>query len=125
EEPIGAQSPASDEVERVDVAGPGFLNVFLSPSWCAGALREILDAGASSGRGDTSRGRRVRLEFVSANPTGPLVIVNARAAAVGDSLARLLRAQGATVTTEYYINDAGTQFEKLALSLEARVREAF
>jgi arginyl-tRNA synthetase len=66
----------------------------------------------------------VRLEFVSANPTGPLVIVNARAAAVGDSLARVLRAQGAQVTTEYYVNDAGTQFEALARSFEARIRQA-
>jgi arginyl-tRNA synthetase len=67
----------------------------------------------------------VRLEFVSANPTGPLVIVNARAAAVGDSLARLLRAQGAAVTTEYYVNDAGNQFEALARSFEARVAQEF
>jgi arginyl-tRNA synthetase len=66
----------------------------------------------------------VRLEFVSANPTGPLVIVNARAAAIGDSLARLLRAQGASVITEYYVNDAGNQFEALARSFEARVRQA-
>src|SRR2546426_4477171 len=116
--------PSLREVERVDVAGPGFLNVFLSPAWCAGALGEILEAGDAYGRGESERGRRVRLEFVSANPTGPLVIVSARAAAIGDSLARLLRAQGAQVTTEYYVNDAGNQFDKLALSLEARVRQA-
>src|SRR5206468_2638320 len=116
--------PSLREVERVDVAGPGFLNVFLSPAWCTGALGEILEAGDAYGRGESERGRRVRLEFVSANPTGPLVIVSARAAAIGDSLARLLRAQGAQVTTEYYVNDAGTQFEALARSLEARVRQA-
>ena len=86
--------PSLREVERLDVAGPGFLNVFLSPAWCTGALGEILEAGDAYGRGEGERGRRVRLEFVSANPTGPLVIVSARAAAVGDSLARLLRAQG-------------------------------
>jgi arginyl-tRNA synthetase len=116
--------PRLEEVGRLEVAGPGFLNVFLSPAWTAGALREILDAGARYGHGTRQAGTRVRLEFVSANPTGPLVIVNARAAAVGDALARLLRAQGAGVTTEYYINDAGRQFERLALSLEARVRQA-
>lgn len=116
--------PAIPEVERVEVAGPGFLNVFLARDWCATAVRHVLDAGDSYGRGDGQRGRRVRLEFVSANPTGPLVIVNARAAAVGDSLARLLRSQGAQVATEYYVNDAGNQFEALAGSFEARVRQA-
>jgi arginyl-tRNA synthetase len=115
--------PRLPEVERVEIAGPGFLNVFLSSAWCAEALREILAAGADYGRGTGERGRRLRLEFVSANPTGPLVIVNARAAAIGDALARLLRSQGAAVTTEYYVNDAGTQFEALAGSFEARVRE--
>jgi arginyl-tRNA synthetase len=117
--------PRLDEVARLEVAGPGFLNVFLSPTWTAQALREILAAGARYGEGAQRAGQRVRLEFVSANPTGPLVIVNARAAAVGDSLARLLRAQGATVTTEYYVNDAGTQFEALARSFEARVTQEF
>src|SRR6266850_70909 len=115
--------PALDEVERLEVAGPGFLNVFLSPAWCARALREILAAGPAYGRAETPAGGRVRLEFVSANPTGPLVIVNARAAAVGDSLARLLRSQGVQVTTEFYVNDAGNQFEALARSLEVRVRQ--
>lgn len=115
--------PAMPEVERVEVAGPGFLNVFLSPRWCAGALADILAAGAAYGRGRACAGQRVRLEFVSANPTGPLVIVNARAAAVGDALARMLRAQGADVTTEYYVNDAGNQFEALARSFAARVAQ--
>jgi arginyl-tRNA synthetase len=115
--------PPMPEVERVEIAGPGFLNVFLSPAWCASSLRDVLAAGEGYGHGTSEAGRRVRLEFVSANPTGPLVIVNARAAAVGDSLARLLRAQGGHVTTEYYVNDAGTQFEALARSFEARVRQ--
>jgi arginyl-tRNA synthetase len=117
--------PPMDEVERLEVAGPGFINVFLTPAWCAGALREILAAGAEYGRGESQAGQRVRLEFVSANPTGPLVIVNARAAAVGDALARLLRSQGAAVTTEFYVNDAGNQFEAVARSFEARVKQAF
>jgi arginyl-tRNA synthetase len=115
---------AGAAVERVEVAGPGFLNVFLSPAWCAAALREVLAAGRDYGRGGALAGQRVRIEFVSANPTGPLVIVNARAAAVGDALARLLRAQGAHVLTEYYVNDAGNQFEALGRSLEARLRQA-
>ncbi|MGH7307512.1 MAG: arginine--tRNA ligase [Candidatus Rokuibacteriota bacterium] len=116
--------PAMPEVDRLEVAGPGFINVVLSSAWYTSALRELLVTGESYGRGSTLRGRRIRLEFVSANPTGPLVIVNARAAAIGDALARLLRGQGARVTTEYYINDAGSQFEALARSFEARVRQA-
>jgi arginyl-tRNA synthetase len=115
--------PPRPEVERLEVAGPGFLNVVLSPAWCATMLREVLAAGPAWGQGQSLQGQRIRLEFVSANPTGPLVIVNARAAAIGDALARLLRAQGAQVISEYYINDAGTQFEALARSLEARVRQ--
>jgi arginyl-tRNA synthetase len=116
--------PPMPEVERVEAAGPGFLNVFLRREWCVGALRDLLGEGARYGHGDALGGQRVRLEFVSANPTGPLVIVNARAAAIGDAIARLLRAQGARVTTEYYVNDAGSQFEALARSFEARVRQA-
>ncbi len=121
---IVQQFPAMPEVSRLEVAGPGFLNVFLDPAWCARALGPILEAGEAYGRSREQAGTRVRLEFVSANPTGPLVIVNARAAAVGDALARMLRAQGADVTTEYYVNDAGNQFEALARSFEARVRQA-
>jgi len=117
--------PPMAEVERLEVAGPGFINVFLAPVWCAGALREILGAASEYGRGESHAGQRIRLEFVSANPTGPLVIVNARAAAIGDALARLLRSQGARVTTEFYVNDAGSQFEALARSFEARVRQEF
>jgi arginyl-tRNA synthetase len=115
--------PALPEVSRVEVAGPGFLNVFLSPHWCARQIARILNEGTAYGRGHSHRGERIRVEFVSANPTGPLVIVNARAAAIGDALVRLLRQRGATVTAEYYINDAGTQAEALARSFRARVRE--
>src|SRR5919106_1033535 len=123
-EAIVRHFPALPEVERLEIAGPGFLNVFLSPAWCARALGDILADGERYGRGEELAGQRVRLEFVSANPTGPLVIVNARAAAVGDALARLLRARGAQVTTEFYVNDAGNQFMALARSFEARVRQA-
>jgi arginyl-tRNA synthetase len=123
-EAIVRHFPPMPEVARLEIAGPGFVNAFLEPAWCAQALREILAAGARYGRGDELAGRHIRLEFVSANPTGPLVIVNARAAAVGDALARLLRARAATVTTEFYVNDAGNQFLALARSFEARVRQA-
>ena len=123
-EAIVRHFPPMPEVDRLEIAGPGFVNVFLAPAWCALALREILAAGADSGRSGERAGERVRIEFVSANPTGPLVIVNARAAAIGDALARLLRARGAAVTTEFYVNDAGNQFEALARSFEVRVRQA-
>jgi arginyl-tRNA synthetase len=123
-EAIVKHFPPRPEVERLEVAGPGFLNVFLAPAWCAGALGSILQEGAAYGCGDDQAGQRIRLEFVSANPTGPLVIVNARAAAIGDALARVLRARGARVTTEFYVNDAGNQFEALARSFEARLRQA-
>ena len=123
-EAIVRHFPAMPEVDRLEIAGPGFVNVFLASGWVARALGGILDTGERYGRGDELAGQRVRLEFVSANPTGPLVIVNARAAAIGDSLARLLRARGARVVTEFYVNDAGTQFEALARSFEARVHQA-
>src|SRR5881397_2514531 len=115
--------PAMPEVARVEVAGPGFLNVFLAPAWTAATLHEILDAGAAYGLGTSHAGQRTRLEFVSANPTGPLVIVNARAAAVGDALARILRSQGMAVECQFYVNDAGNQFEALARSVDVRLRQ--
>ena len=123
-EAIVRHLPAVAAIERVEIAGPGFLNVFLAPRWCAEALREILLAGEGYGQSDLGRGRRYRIEFVSANPTGPLVIVNARAAAVGDALARILRSQGFQVACQYYVNDAGTQFQALASSMEVRLRQA-
>jgi len=115
--------PALPEVDRTEIAGPGFLNVFLSPLWCARQVPRILAGGDRYGHGEDRRGERACIEFVSANPTGPLVIVNARAAAVGDALARVLRSQGVAVTSEYYVNDAGNQAEALARSFRARVRE--
>ncbi|HET7343822.1 MAG TPA: arginine--tRNA ligase [Methylomirabilota bacterium] len=123
-EAIVTHFPPLPEVARLEIAGPGFVNVFLAPAWCARALRDVLAAGEAYGRGGDLGGQRVRLEFVSANPTGPLVIVNARAAAIGDALARLLHARGARVATEFYVNDAGKQFEALARSFEARLHQA-
>ncbi len=123
-EAIRDHLPSIDAVERVEVAGPGFLNVFLTPAWCREALREVLRAGEEYGQSDLGRGRLVQVEFVSANPTGPLVIVNARAAAIGDALVRILRAVGFDARSEYYVNDAGNQFLNLARAMECRLRQA-
>ena len=114
----------SPMVGKVEVAGPGFLNVFLAPDWCAGAVKGILAEGPAYGASRTGQGQRMLLEFVSANPTGPLVIVNARAAAVGDALARILRGQGHEVVSQFYVNDAGNQFQALARSVDVRLRQA-
>jgi arginyl-tRNA synthetase len=107
-------------VDRVEVAGPGFVNLHLAPTWLHDVVREVVAAGPSYGRGDAWGGTRVNLEFVSANPTGPLHAGGGRWAAVGDALANVLAAQGAVVHREYYINDAGTQLENFGLSLRAR-----
>ena len=123
-EAIVGHFPKSGLVDRLEIAGPGFLNVFLAPHWCAESLRGILAAGDAYGTSVAARGTRYLLEFVSANPTGPLVIVNARAAAVGDALARILRSQGAAVECQFYVNDAGNQFEALARSVDVRLRQA-
>src|SRR6266852_1420126 len=123
-EAIRKNFPVSPMVSKLEVAGPGFLNVSLASDWCAQALKEILAAGDGYGTSQTATSGRVLLEFVSANPTGPLVIVNARAAAVGDALARILRSQGMAVECQFYVNDAGNQFEALARSVDVRLRQA-
>ena len=110
-------------IQRVEVAGPGFINFFLGRSWLEEVLRAIMEAGPTYGRSRTGYGRRILLEFVSANPTGPMNIVNARAAAVGASLANILKAAGHDVSTEYYINDAGGQINVLGTSCELRYLE--
>jgi arginyl-tRNA synthetase len=109
-----------EHVERVEIAGPGFLNFFLSPTWLHDVLREVVAAGASYGRGDAFAGQRINLEFVSANPTGPLHAGGGRWVAVGDATANLLASQGAEVHREYYLNDAGAQLDAFAQSLIAR-----
>src|SRR5215207_6940031 len=106
-------------VAEVDVAGPGFLNVTLAKDALAGLVRTVLEAGPASGRGDALAGLHLNLEYVSANPTGPLHLAHARWAAAGDSLARLLTAAGAQVTREYYFNDAGAQIDRFTASLVA------
>ena len=123
-EAIAGHFPKSGLVDRVEIAGPGFLNVFLAPDWCAESLKGILAAGEAYGTSATGRDTRFLLEYVSANPTGPLVIVNARAAAVGDALARILHSQGHGVLRQFYVNDAGNQFEALARSVDVRLRQA-
>ncbi|MBI5835752.1 MAG: arginine--tRNA ligase [Candidatus Eisenbacteria bacterium] len=111
-------------IAGVSIAGPGFINFAYHPDVVRRSLAEILEAGAGFGRSDWGAGEKVLLEFVSANPTGPLNVVSARAASVGDSLARLFRACGFEARTEYYVNDAGNQVRKLGESLLARIREA-
>jgi arginyl-tRNA synthetase len=112
-----------DTVERVEIAGPGFVNVFLAPAARRSIVPRVLRAGESFGRSDARRGERVMVEFVSANPTGPLHVGHGRQAALGDAIASLLQWQGADVTREFYYNDAGAQIENLALSVQARGRE--
>ncbi len=114
---------ATAPVERVEVAGPGFLNFFLAPGWLAPVVEAVLSQGPAYGRSEGGRGRRVQVEFVSANPTGPLNVVNARAAAYGDALAACLEAAGYAVEREYYVNDAGNQFALLGVAMEVRCRQ--
>jgi arginyl-tRNA synthetase len=106
-------------VKSVEIAGPGFLNIRLDAAAAGVLARDIVLAGAEYGHTAQLTGQRINLEFVSANPTGPVHIGGVRWAAVGDALARLLRAAGATVGTEYYFNDAGSQIDRFARSLEA------
>ena len=119
---LASRLGASAAIRDVRVDGPGFINVRLTAAALgsvAGVI--VLEAGAY-GRGDALAGQRLNLEFVSANPTGPLTLGHVRWAAVGDALARLLRAQSANVTTEYYFNDAGAQIDRFAASLLATAR---
>jgi arginyl-tRNA synthetase len=109
-------------IKSVDVAGPGFLNVVLDAAAAGELARVIVEAGTQYGRTDVGAGHQVNLEFVSANPTGPLHLGGTRWAAVGDSLARILQASGAAVSREYYFNDHGAQIDRFARSLLARAK---
>lgn len=113
----------SKNYKKVELAGPGFINFYLSPSFYQRVFSEIRAAGAEYATSDFGKGERVLLEFVSANPTGPLNIVSARAAAFGDTLYRVMRRVGFDPAREFYINDAGNQVDILAESLELRLRE--
>ena len=113
---------ALPEVERAEVAGPGFLNLFLADDWFAQVLGEALTAGSAFGGGSASPPERVQVEMVSANPTGPITVASARNGAYGDCVARLLSFAGHTVEREYYYNDAGGQMDRFRESVEAARR---
>jgi arginyl-tRNA synthetase len=121
---IGAEleSALAADLDRWEVAGPGFLNLFMSDAWQRRALASVLGAGESFGRGGAQPAERILIEFVSANPTGPLVAASGRHAAYGDGLARILEHHGDEVSREYYFNDAGGQIRLLGESVQARAR---
>src|SRR6266542_1251700 len=122
-EAIRPRLEALPTVTSVEIAGPGFINLRLKPDAWRDELRTILNQGDDYGLSTIGRNERVNVEYVSANPTGPLHMGHCRGAVVGDSLARLLEAAGFRVTKEYYVNDAGTQVDTLARSLHMRYRE--
>lgn len=106
--------------EKIEVAGPGFLNFFISPSWFNETVGEVISSGSDYGKTELGKGKRVLVEFVSANPTGPMHIGNARGGALGDSLSSVLQYAGYEVEREFYVNDAGNQIEKFGKSLSIR-----
>jgi len=114
--------PQSPRVSKVAIAGPGFINFFLSGAAQTAIVEDILRAGATFGCNNDGANRKVQVEYVSANPTGPLHVGHGRGAAVGDSMCRLLAASGWDVTREFYYNDAGVQINNLALSVQARCK---
>lgn len=107
-------------IDRCEIAGPGFINFYLSDKYYSDVLKDIVASGDSYGRSNYGEGKRILVEFVSANPTGPMHIGNARGGAIGDCLASVLDAAGYDVQREFYVNDAGNQIEKFATSLEVR-----
>lgn len=118
---LAAEIEKIDGVAKVEIAGPGFMNITLDAASAGETARRVVEQGADYGRNDSLAGQRINLEFVSANPTGPLHMGHTRWAALGDSTARVLRAAGAEVTNEYYINDAGSQMNKFGRSVLAAV----
>jgi arginyl-tRNA synthetase len=122
-EAIVAALPASDAIVRADIAGPGFINFTLSGGLRFGVVPEILRHGEAFGRAQAAQGRKILVEFVSANPTGPLHVGHGRQAALGDAISTLLEWQGWDVTREFYYNDAGNQIVNLALSVQARIKQ--
>jgi arginyl-tRNA synthetase len=117
---LAASVAGLPEVARAEVAGPGFVNVFLRDEWFTDAVTAMLGAGASFGAGTPVRTERIQVEMVSANPTGPLTVASARNGAYGDSVARLLSFAGHEVEREYYYNDSGAQMDRFRASVEAR-----
>jgi arginyl-tRNA synthetase len=123
-EKLAAKMKTLPDVESVDVAGAGFLNMRFAAGFWHGVVRAILEEGSAYGRADLGRGERINVEYVSANPTGPMHVGHCRGAVFGDALANLLAFTGYQVTREYYINDAGAQVDALARSAYLRYREA-
>lgn len=111
-------------IDRCEIAGPGFINFYLKKDWMYDALKTVMKMGADYGRTDIGNGTKVVVEFVSANPTGPMHMGNARGGVIGDVLSNILKKAGYDVTKEFYINDAGAQIEKFGYSLEARYIQA-
>ena len=124
-ERIAARISRSEPIAAVEVARPGFLNLRLDPAWKRDQLRSVVAAGANWGRINAGAGQRVQVEFVSANPTGPLQVGNGRGAVLGDALATVLDAAGYDVQREYYVNDAGAQIRLFGRTLFARYRQHF
>ena len=112
-------------VERCEIAGPGFLNFYLRESFGGCIIQDILEKGAGYGRSDYGKGGKINVEFVSANPTGPMHMGNARGGALGDCLAAVLDYAGYEVSREFYVNDAGNQIDKFGLSLDIRYQQLF
>ncbi len=112
-------------IEKCEIAGPGFINLFLSDRYYAAIVNDVLKSGDDYGKSDIGQGKKVMVEFVSANPTGPMHIGNARGGALGDCLAAVLDKAGYDVTREFYVNDAGNQIAKFGASLEARYLQIF
>ena len=123
-EKLAAALGAQPDIQTVDVAGPGFVNITLDPAFWRSRLDDILQNGEAYGTSTMGGGRKINIEYVSANPTGPMHVGHARGAVLGDALAGLLTKAGFDVTREYYINDAGAQIDTLARSLHLRYREA-
>lgn len=123
-EKVMAELARQPGFEKLVVAGPGFVNITLAPSVWQGVVTSILKEGDAYGRGTLGRGEPINVEYVSANPTGPMHVGHCRGAVFGDALANLLAFAGYKVTREYYINDAGAQVDVLARSAYLRYREA-
>ena len=113
------------KIERCEIAGPGFINLFVRDEWFCEIIQNVISQGEDYGRSNFGMGKKVMIEFVSANPTGPMHIGNARGGAIGDSLAEVMAWSGYDVTREFYVNDAGNQIIKLGASLEARYMQIF
>ncbi len=123
-EKLAAKLATAPDIAKVEIAGPGFVNITFAPQFWQEVVAQILKQGADYGRGDVGRGERINIEYVSANPTGPMHVGHCRGAVFGDALANLLGFVNYDVTREYYINDAGAQVDSLARSAFLRYREA-